>query len=209
MSIENEKWYLPTELQVTPEMLEDIAQQQKIWRARAQLPYASLSPQEMARNRSLTLVPEILESLAQVTDPETIKVLKQRLAEAYATQGRYDLAAETTPDNGQRAEYAAIWAAVMRDDSEWCTCPKVGRVTQTFVKQEIWDVRTGKVMPLLKCNTCGGMNVRPLTPALVEQQRMGQLAAKLARGKSPQEARRILTERGLTTEALSKRRHAP
>src|ERR1043165_793118 len=204
--IETARWELPEPLRITPAMMEQIAEQQAAWKKRVQSPHASLTPQEMMRARALTLVDELIDALAVVTDPHARRVLHERLAEASATQGRFDLAAESAPTEVLYREYQSIWEAELRDDDQWCEHPMVGRIAPVFVKQEVWSIRHGAVTPLLKCNACGFTNVRPLTPQLAEQRRLRQVARNLVDGKSPQEARTILLSQGHTADSLSRAR---
>lgn len=225
--IENERWELPGPLRLTPERLEEVEAEQRKLAARAQSPFANLSPAEHERATAARVASEhkanlelldflILkgEGLKRPSRKERggLRVAKDarpavaaQLAAAYAVVGRYDLAAEVEPDEGQRAEYLKIWGAVWRKDEAWCDCPPpLAGGTHSFVRQNIFSAKHQREMPLLRCAVCGCMNVAPLPAALAEQRRHRAAAQALVGGMKPDEAKRVLTAHKHTAEALLK-----
>lgn len=128
---------------------------------------------------------------------------RARLAEALALQGRYNEAADVEHDKEKKAHYAGMWEAVWRDDEETCPCePFVDgeiSLTHDHVSEEVISQKHGnKLMPAIRCNDCGHINVRPLTHELRQRQRAQEQAAGLLRGESADSlkhnARELLSE---------------
>lgn len=231
---EQEKWQLPEPLRLTDDKREVIAERlaaaeaaQARLVARAQSPFARLSPAEFERATAARVVEEYRATLevldALILKGERLKrptrkergglrvalearpAIAAQLAEAYATTGRYDLAAEVTPDRDQKALYLRIWRAIWRDDAHWCACPPpLAGGTHTFVRQDIFSVRHDREMPLLKCSSCPCLNVTPLPAALVEQRALRATARQLAGDLKPDDAKAVLLERGHTSERILK-----
>jgi hypothetical protein len=230
----NAKWHLPKSLQVTDEMMPAIEKAQAEIAARVASPFASLTPQEQERARAQTLVKELTEQLQHVQKRiskvftrggadhfdellKTQRSLWRQLAEAHASTGRFDLAAEYTDDKTaeerrQKAEYIRIWRAVWRDDSHFCACgPHRGsgknaslEVPASYVKKDIFSVAHNAVMPLVACSKCKCMNVMPLPKALAEQRSARAQAHALAGDLKPADAAARLREANHTTEALTR-----
>lgn len=222
MTRRDEKWKLPKSLQLTPERLLEVDAEQRRLAARAQSPFASLSPREHERARALRLIEELKAEIGPIekrlgkvftaagaTDFDELTEAQhdiwRRLAEAHAAVGRYDLAAHYETDRNQKAFYLRVWRAVHRDDSHWCGCPApLNGGTHTFAKTDVWSVKHGRVMPLLKCSNCNCLNVAALPKELAEQRAHRQSARRIASGMSLEDAANALRARRHTTKELIK-----
>lgn len=83
--------------------------------------------------------------------------------DALVELGEYDTAYELTKDK----KYKKIWDAINGKVLKECKCrdwestemvegkPTLVKHTRFFVKQEIWNVKTGKTANLVACNVCG------------------------------------------------------
>lgn len=216
---ENEKWSLPEALDLnkSPELLAKTLEWQQELAVRANSPFARLGPQEHARAQALRMIPDLQNSLNSVRD-EIIKsslvnggdapslrdareaehVLQARLAEAYAQTGRYDLAASVDPRPAHRDEWQSIMEAVLRDDDEICKCAPGREV----VELEVFSVKHGKVMPLIKCSGCTLRNVKVMPRELAQQRAHRAKAAELVKDAAPTDAAAILRAAGHTHEKL-------
>lgn len=79
-----------------------------------------------------------------------------RLAEAYALQGQYELAAQVTKNPHKKAEYDAVLAAL--DGMPDCQCPTSSRVGSQTVQHRFHKARIfarGKIVNLYACALCG------------------------------------------------------
>jgi hypothetical protein len=119
-----------------------------------------------------------------------LDIAKARLAEALAHQGRFDEAAALVT-GAQKLEYENLWQAVWREDNESCPCePLPDGLTHDHVSHHApSQSHGGKLMPVVKCNQCGFLNVRPLTHALQEQKRVREHAESLLHGRRPEDLR--------------------
>lgn len=120
-------------------------------------PFTRNSPLERAMSKAFITIAS-LESVkihGELTDDQ-----KEIMAEAFAAIGRYDLAAETTLAN--REHYEQYWAAVWRNDADWCLHPEQHK----YVRENVFSIREGKAMPLLACNVCRTWNVADSTATL-------------------------------------------
>lgn len=229
-SPETEKWHIPQRYRVTSRDAEKIAKaeaEQKKLASRINSPFATLNPQEYALARAAQQIPELEQALSDyqqeihkrsirggdVSGYEEAKAEACReLSELYATTGRYDLAATFAPDTEHASEYEAIWAAVWRDDDEWCDCPPIKgqgehssiSVPRYFVKQDVRSMKDGAWRALVKCATCPAMNVKPIPPDLALQRSHRQRAFQLAGHLSPEDAKQILIANKHTTAQLLK-----
>lgn len=198
---------LPPHLRLTKKRLAKIAEQQlhlrelAIQRGRL-TPEARLMQLAMAHERSARTDVEMLESelklfpQVRADGPKAARLVqaRRRLAEALAQMGRYDEAAEVEPDETARAEYQALWEAVWREDEETCPCePFVDgaiALTHDHIAQEVISAKhDNKLMPAIRCNDCGFINVRPLTHELLQQQRARNAAAGIIEGNSAKHLR--------------------
>lgn len=218
---ETEKWELPARLRITDP---DVLAQSEAMRAdlaqRVNSPFARLSPQEQERANAAVIADHLKKDLERVnhqitaivivngSDSQSRKLqdlqdarhhISARLAEAYASIGRFDLAAEIDPRPESRAEYVEILEAINRDDDEWsCECAP-GR---DFIKKNVFSLKHGRVMPMRKCLGCKETNVTSLPAHIVEQRAHRARARELVADKTPEEAKAILTREGHTTEKL-------
>lgn len=117
-----------------------------------------------------------------------LDLAKARLAEALAHQGRFDEAAILVKGD-QKLEYENLWQAVWREDNDTCPCePLADGLTHDHVSHLApSQSHGGKLMPVVKCNQCGFLNVRPLTHALQEQKRVREHAESLLHGRRPED----------------------
>lgn len=207
---------LPPHLRLTKKRLKRIAEQQLRLReaaiARGRLsPEARVMQLGMAHEMSARTDVEMLEGeLSQLpagfTDAGKVAhlvIARKRLAEALAQQGRYNEAAEVEPDKEQARVYLELWMAVWREDDETCPCtPFIDgdvSLTHDHVAQDVISAKhDNKLMPAIRCNCCGFINVRPLTHELIVQQRARHAAAGIVEGRSGKElkasARELLAD---------------
>lgn len=177
---------LPDFLKLTPKRLAENEANQKSWRESA----GSLSSAEAAqRARSVLIEADarnvlaiIGEQFAAAGEDERISILHHRtrelgrLAEALAAQGRYDEAAAIEPSERKAAEYAEIWEAVWREDEETCKCPSYRtlgnrkHLNDTHAL-DVFSLKHGRDMALVKCGLCEFANVRPLTQDLIDHEK--------------------------------------
>ncbi len=111
-------------------------------------PYLQNSPLERSRSKAYITI-EALMQAADFSDPDTV----ERLAEAYAIVGRYDMAASITTKH--KALYERYWAAVWLPDVDWCNHPD----QQKLIKEYVFSVKENREMPLLHCVVCDTWNV--------------------------------------------------
>jgi hypothetical protein len=137
----------------------------------------------------LTSELQIAKGKARTEKSVRLDIAKARLADALAEQGRYDEAAAAANSPEQRAEYTAMWQAVWLDDDETCPCePFVDgnmSLTHDHVAIEVISQKHGnRLMPAIRCNACGFVNVRPLTHELQQLHKARSRAAGLLQGRS-------------------------
>lgn len=141
--------------------------------------------------------------------------VRHRRAQELALMGRYDLAAQETPDPAYRDHYMKILDAVFRDDGESCECPKEVRgsgehtkisVPSQHIAEEIYSIKHARLMPVLRCGTCGDLNVADAPRHLLEQRAHRVRAMQIAGTLLPTEAAAKLAAKGHTTEALISKR---
>lgn len=217
----NEKWELPERLRITnPDVLTRANALAAELAVRVASPFGRLSPQEQERASAALMADHLKKDLERVNlqiteivlvdgrDSQSRKLtellearyhISRRLAEAYVSIGRFDLAAEIDPRPESRDEYVEILEAINRDDGEWnCECAP-GR---DFIKREVFSLKHNRMMPMRKCSGCGEMNVAPLPVHIAEQRAHRARARELVADKSPEEAKAILSREGHTTEKL-------
>lgn len=179
---------MPDFLELTPERLKENEARQKSWRESAG---SSFSAQGAQRTRAvlierdarhvLAVLQEQFKTAADVDDMNMIIAAanreRSRLADALATQGRYDEAAKTEPNKRRSAEYTKIWEAVWLDDEATCKCPEYRKTPKgqelpnDTHALDVFSLKHGQDMALVKCGICGFCNVRNLTTRLIDQQR--------------------------------------
>jgi len=133
----------------TDEEREQEAQKQKEWRASIIVP----SDVQIKAQHGDRLVALSLKALDR--NPDSAFELT-RLAEGYALQGKYQLAAETTKDPAKRAAYITILSAI--NGASECNCPKTYQsgkhvIETRFVKERILTERG--IKDLRACALCG------------------------------------------------------
>lgn len=190
-------------------------------------PHARPSSQEIFRARSVQRAEELRDTIARIdqdigqvltgvaegdlSELQAAKLaLRHRRAENLAAHGRFDLAFELEPEADYREHYLAILDAIYRDDSEHCGCGDIRgsgehanlTVPSFNAKEDIWSLRHGRMITVMKCTTCGFLNAID-TPAHVKELRSHRARAQQLAGKlSPEDALRVLTEKGQTTAKL-------
>lgn len=219
------KWELPEALRATPERLAEFDAAQRELAKRANSPFANLSASEGERARASRVIPELTESLGVIEKKlgkvftaggvESFEELKaaqrtlwRQLAEAHAATGRYDFAAHYEYDPAERYRYQRTWRAVWRDDEHFCACPPTNAGhPQFFVVGDVFSIKHGREMMLVKCSACKCLNVttnRRVLDALLTQRAHRRTAAALASGQSPTEAAKTLRKHSHTTRELLK-----
>jgi hypothetical protein len=194
MSNEDEKkWDLPDALRVdldTEEsrlLLKKADEDQARWKAKFNTPFLNTTPQTRERARAIILTEEYeAYGLDTLTD-----IQLQELAEAYATLGRFDLAEKVAPTADLKTEYAHIWACVFRDDTEWC---EHGRLAQ-FVRKDIYSIKHGETVSLLRCNECGEMNALPPPDHITKARALRAANREKYKGLHPMDAKKKMEAR--------------
>lgn len=112
---------------------------------------------------------------------EAVKLHLAKLADAYAEQGRYTEAAKLHPVKARAKEYSAIEAAISRRDTDSCKCvgdevtdPVSGKtlhIPNVNHVIDVYSIKHKRMMPLIRCEKCGHLNVRPLPEVLAQRQR--------------------------------------
>jgi hypothetical protein len=136
--------------------------------------------------------------------------IRHRMAEQLAILGRFDLAAASEPDPVFRDRYMGLLDAVMRNDSEWCDCGDLHgsgewshiSVTRQHIAEEVYSLKHARVMPVIRCSGCGGLNVMDAPKHLLQQRAHRARARQIAGHLSKEEATIALTAKGLTTQKL-------
>lgn len=210
---DQEVWHLPKPLQISnPKVAAAAAEMAKDLSARAVSPFARLSPQEFARVRASARIPHLAQALQQVDQEikqnrgvvygrklqEARRALMGRLAESLATAGDYSLAAEVAPDLEKAREYAAVFQAMVLDDSHKCRCAP----GKSYVKAYIYSQKHQRPMPLIACAGCGVMNVTTLPSELADQQSHRAKARQMVAGLTPTDAAATLRAAGHTSGRL-------
>lgn len=191
-------------------------------------PFGQQTPQEMERARSVTIAENLRGTLNDLNNRISAAIIsgqegsldelqksriavKHALAERWAIVGRYDLAFSEEPDPVYRDHYLATLEAIWRDDSVWCQCDDHRgsglhtdiTVSKQYVKEEVWSLKEGRMVFLLACSGCPILNAVAVLPEHLRQQRSHrQRARSLAANLSPEEAARVLSQRGHTTSKL-------
>lgn len=216
------RWELPEALRVTPERLAAFDEAQRELARRVNSPFANLTPSEHARARAAQLIPELamaldhvekqlgrvftrkgVEHFGELTDAQ--KNLWRQLAEAHAATGRFDEAARYEYDRTEKARYLRWWRAVWRDDEHFCACPRTNAgLPQFFAVADIFSVKHGREMALVKCGGCRCLNVTSRADILgpIREQRSHRRAALAIGAKTPADEKRMLSAAKLTTAHL-------
>lgn len=121
------------------------------------------------------------------TDPSHVRNAEAQLAEAWAAQGKYSEAAELHPTSDHAARFAAIAAAIERDDdAPRCDCPiervadpaqngRMVTLNADHVSEIVFSRKHNQLMPLISCAACGDLNVKAAPSHL--QERMDKVRA--------------------------------
>lgn len=159
-----EKWQLPEKFRLTDELLEKSDAEQSELRDLYKL--ENSSPVSAERKRALAQISDLL-NIENPTDAQ-----KSQLAESYAVLGRFDKACEIAPTAFEQNDYADIWIAVHRDESEWCAHPKSAR----YAEKDVFSVELDAEAILYRCNTCRFRNVAPIDAELAGQRAKRKIA---------------------------------
>lgn len=113
---------------------------------------------------------------------EAVSLQLARLADAYASQGRFEEAAAVHPVKSRANEYTAIKAAIDRPDSGICKCaplevkdPASDKILSIPTLNKVMDVYSTKhkrLVPLIRCEECGYLNARPLPEVLARREQV-------------------------------------
>lgn len=167
---DDQVWGIPERFRASTDMTDEAAfallqrndAAQKELGERINAPFAQNTPLE----RQMSKAGITIETLNAVRESQELTGYQiESLAEAYATIGRYDLAADTTADAAKKATYETYWAAVFRPDDEWCPHPEQHK----YVKEQIYSIKEQKEMPILACNVCRCLNVADSPAKLAEE----------------------------------------
>lgn len=200
--MQDEKWYLPEALRITnPDVLEKAEAFQKQLAQKANSPFAHLSPREQEQVNAARIVDHLSVDLNRIDDElakqenkelhEGRYAIASRLAEAYATLGRFQLALEVDPRETHRAEHLAILEALNRDTE--CECAP----GKSFIKKELPQGT------LISCSGCNTLRVVQTIPKnLADQKAMRAKARTMVEGMTPDEASKTLKAAGHTTDKL-------
>lgn len=208
------KWELPEALRITdPLVLAQSEQMRTELTKRAQSPFAHLSPQEQERHQAGIMATHLEGELQHLSEQivkvltvgggdldelaEAKKAIAARLAEAYASLGRYDLAFEIDPRSEHRAEHLEILEAMKRPDDEWCECGP-GR---DFIKRDV-ILPNGERRILRACSGCKTVNLVFIPKHLAQQRARRAKARTMVAGMSIEDAANHLRARGHTHENL-------
>lgn len=213
------RWELPEQLRITdPLVLAQSEQMRAELSKRAQSPFAHLTPHEAERHNAGIMATHLEGELQHLNeqigraivsysdgDLDVLKEAKMaiaaRLAEAYATLGRFDLAYEVDPRPEHRAEHLEILKAIKRPDEEWnCQCSP-GR---DFIKRDI-ITPDGQRKVLRACSGCGELNAVPIPSHLAQQRGHRAKARAMVSGMSIEDAANHLRAKGHTTGELISR----
>lgn len=212
------KWELPEQLRITdPLVLAQSEQMRAELSKRAQSPFAHLTPHEAERHNAGIMATHLEGELQHLSEQiarvltvgggdlieltEARKAISARLAEAYATLGRFDLAYEVDPRPEHRAEHLEILKAIKRPDEEWnCKCAP-GR---DFIKRDI-ITPDGQRKVLRACSGCGELNAVAIPKHLAQQRGHRVKARAMVSGMSIEDAANHLRAKGHTTEELISR----
>lgn len=155
---EEDQWKIPERFRASLDITDEAAHalllacdaEQKRLGEKINAPFTRTSALETAMSKAMITIESLerVKGFGEFTDDQ-----KEILAEAFAAIGRYDLAADTTLLH--RELYEKYWAAVWRNDEDWCLHPPVHK----YVKEKVFSIRDGKIKPLLACNICRTLNV--------------------------------------------------
>lgn len=197
---DEKKWHLPDALRVDLDTEESNAllaaadEQQKEWRKAFATPYLNTNPATRERARALIIIDEYADRrLDTLQDGQ-----RDELAEAYATIGRFDLAAEISSNEGRRRELLAAWEAVWRKDGEWCE----HGMRSSHAALDIYSIKHGATVSLMRCDVCGRMNAIPSPEHLVQARAERAKNIERFSGLTPLEAKKAMQEAGLTPRGI-------
>lgn len=191
---ENKSDPLPEFLELTPERKAKIEEQQKDLRAKA-IAHGRLTPEarrmQIAMAHETAALSDVQMLLSEGHKVQTSAPLCHalaKLASALAEQGRYDEASKRAPTDELKREYFRLWQAVWRDDKATCKCEPFDEgellLTHDHVMQDVISQKHDhKLMPAIRCNHCGFVNVRPLTHELQQLEKIRKQASERLRGR--------------------------
>lgn len=206
---------------LSPERLAENEEFQRRLREKLSHRLTIQSPNEIEMSRAAVLLKqnaEIINALhiqlskAKRGKLEIRRALKRYYAEnaeAWATLGAFDKAAEIEPDKQRKKEYHAKHKAMMIDDKLWCehSLYKLTdglRLPNYFREQDVFSEKHGRIVSVLKCLECGFRNIAPITKDLQELSQVRAEAIKMTKGMRSEEAARVLESKGLTAERFRK-----
>lgn len=189
------KYDLPAEL-LTPEKLEAAQQEQRRLAESVNSPYANKSPQDIQRFNAWIIVREVEEMLKSLSLDELSPPAREQYAEALAETGHFGTAARVTKDGAKREFYDDLWQAVLKDDDDICTCPKTDfggvKKNNRFAEAEVWSHKHDRMMPVIRCNTCGHQNVTALPASIAKERDTRKRNVAFTTGRTLEDARQII-----------------
>lgn len=212
---DKDQWHLPEPLRITnPKVAEASAEFQKQMAQSNPSPLAHVAPKELELQRAARMAEHLEQDYRRIIEQtyrakaaglpslsEARNAIAARLAEAYATLGRYPEALLIDPRPEHRIQYRQVLRAIERPDGEWCDCPPGA----DYVKETVMSHVHGKLMPLRACGRCRGVNVTELPTHLEHQQSLESQAAQMVKGLPMDEAAKRLRAAGLTSERLAQK----
>lgn len=209
------RWELPEQLRISdPLVLAQSEQMRAELSKRAQSPFAHLTPHEAERHNAGIMATHLEGELQHLNEQigraivsysdggmdelkEAKMAIAARLAEAYATLGRFDLAYEVDPRPEHRAEHLEILEAINRPDDEWCPCGP-GR---DHIKRDL-ILPNGERRILRACAGCKTLNAVTIPKHLAQQRGHRVKARAMVSGMSIEDAANHLRGKGHTHEKL-------
>lgn len=191
------KYDLPAEL-LTKERLEAAALEQRRLAEVVNSPYSGKSPQDIQRFNAGIVVRETEAMLLAIPLKKLSQPTREQYAEALAEIGHFEHAAKVTKNKDRRKDYKSIWKAILKDDTERCKCLKTDfngvRKNNLFAELEVWSLKHGRRMPLIRCNICGHRNVKNLPESIAKEREIRQRNRRFVSGKTHDDAKSILID---------------
>ena len=206
---------------ITPERLAENEEFQRGLRSKFASRFSLKSSLEIEMSRAALLLKanaEIINALhiqhaKAKTGKQTIKRMLNRYysenAEAWASLGAFDKAADIEPDKRRKKDYLSKHKALLIDDSEWCSHLKYKiednhRLPNYFRESSVFSEKHGRVVAVLRCNECGFRNIAPLPSDLEKLSQDRAEAVKLTKGMRSEDAANLLAAKGFTNNRFKK-----
>jgi len=158
-------------------------------------PFSNKTAKDIERFNAGIIIEETQQILQAIPLDEMPEIVRDTYAEALASVGKFGEALSAVCCSEKQAFYEAVIKAIDIDDAERCECnaEKVGDryINPRYVEAEVWSVKHGKQMPVIRCNKCGHRNVQPLPKSIADERAMRAKVRAYTTGKSHEEARNI------------------